>query len=501
MSGWVDYYELLGVSSRATVGEIRSAYRSLARRYHPDTSEEEHMTEMFRDIHKAYLVLADPEQRAAYDSRHMAREPGRDSDGEIEIEILTSHETLRSVREPQVFYVILDVMPGGSAIAGAVPLNLCLVLDHSTSMKGQRLHKVKEAAREIVDLLRERDVLSLVAFSDRARVIAPAQSGANRAQAKGAIASILAQGGTEIFQGLQEGVQQIGERLSNRRVNHIILLTDGQTYGDEDQCLDLARQAHAAGVGISTVGIGSDWNDSLLDEICERSGGSSHYLEGPGEIGEFFRHKVQQLADAFVQGTCLTVLTDGDVSLRDGFRISPVLSLLPSSASAFDLGTISTRTGQSILLEMVVPPRPAGEHRLACFRVTGSLFSKAGGDEDCTIEREIVVRFVDEAGSVRQPPERMISVLRSVSLYRMQQKAFRDAEEGRVQEATERLEAMATRLLGIGEMELARSALTEIDQLARTGSLSPEGRKKLKYGTRGLASGKGGSAARTEEQR
>jgi hypothetical protein len=62
-----DLYRTLGVSTRATTAEIRSAYRSLARKYHPDVSASPDANARFVRINEAYHVLIDPRRRAAYD--------------------------------------------------------------------------------------------------------------------------------------------------------------------------------------------------------------------------------------------------------------------------------------------------------------------------------------------------------------------------------------------------------------------------------------------------
>src|SRR5206468_3474023 len=63
-----DYYETLGVSKTATDDEVRSAFRKLARKYHPDVAKDKKAAEeKFKEINEAYEVLGDPEKRKKYD--------------------------------------------------------------------------------------------------------------------------------------------------------------------------------------------------------------------------------------------------------------------------------------------------------------------------------------------------------------------------------------------------------------------------------------------------
>jgi len=81
-----DYYDILGVKKGADEGELKSAYRKLAMKFHPDRNpDDKHADKKFKELNEAYEVLKDPEKRAAYDRfGHAAFEAGGPGAGGFE---------------------------------------------------------------------------------------------------------------------------------------------------------------------------------------------------------------------------------------------------------------------------------------------------------------------------------------------------------------------------------------------------------------------------------
>jgi uncharacterized protein YegL len=387
--------------------------------------------------------------------------------------------------EEQVLYVLVEISADPAGQRGRHPINLCLVLDRSTSMQGARLQRVKEATHYIIDALGERDVFSVVTFGDRAEVLIPAERNLDKALAKARVSTIHATGGTEILRGLSAGLEQIGSYRAPGMINHLILLTDGRTYGGEQECLAQAEWARQRQIGISTMGIGQDWNDKLLDEIAARSGGTSTYVDAASKVVSVFRERIHTLATIFAPNAVLDLNLARGVQLSEAFRVSPHLEQLHEREGCLSVGPLDSEQSCVLVLELLLERRLKGA--LCASRLALSLGSTDAGQPAAYVEQPIELTLTQDEPDQKPIPPNIVSALGKLAIFKMQEKTMEDLDQGQIERASQRLETMATRLLNIGENELAKSALLEAGRLVRTGHLSPEGRKKIRYGTRGLS--------------
>lgn len=481
-AGKQDHYSLLGLRRDATQDEIKRAYFEAAHKLHPDKNTAPGETELFLGVQQAYETLSNPARRAQYDATLPKEE-------EIKLPyqhtIICSRPVLIRMNEPQMLYVVLELeAPLAARQSPAPPLNVCLVLDRSTSMQGEKMDMVKAAAIQVLRNLRPQDVLSIVTFSDRAEVVIPASLYQERTRLEAMIQMIRSSGATEIYQGLETGVNEVRRSLDTKRVNHIVLLTDGHTYGDEQACLELASQISEWGIGISAMGIGKDWNDIFLDVLATRTGGSSAFIAEPGDIKRLVLEKFNALAQTYAEELVLRLRPVEGVDLSYAFRLQPDPSPIALDAP-LRLGTILQDASTQLLFEYIIQPKA----------VKSDWTDILDGTLKVSIASEILpvpplrlrVRHpVSESAESEPPDPKIVHALSRLMLYRMQERAQEEIRNGRIEQATRHLQSLASTLIAQGERNLAQTILLEVNHLQRQNVLSPEGSKKLNYGTRAL---------------
>jgi Ca-activated chloride channel family protein len=503
-----DHYAALGVRRGATPREIRRAYLAAARKLHPDKNEAPGETELFLQVQQAYEVLSNAKRRAQYDATLPPEQPpdeaapaveeppvkkgkipqhppAQDTGPTVLHEVHFSRPNLVRLGEPQMIYLLLEVSPRRLTDAIESPLlNVSLVLDRSTSMQGEKMDLVKAAAVRLMRGLREDDLLSVVAFSDRADLIVPASYQSDRRSMEARIQLVQPGGATEIFQGLQAAYDEVRRGLDPRRVNHIILLTDGHTYGDEQACLQLAEEAAAQGIGVSGLGIGAEWNDIFLDALAGRTGGSSAYIAKPQDIEPALLEKFKTLGAILANDVVLELNPQEGIDLTYAFRIHPEASPI-ALESSMNLGPVLQNSPLSVLLEYVIQPSALSGESVTL--LSGSLKISIPGREwpmppiRLQLAREVQANPTDDP-----PPTKMLKALSRLSLYRMQERASAEAEAGLLDRATRTLRNLAANLLSEGEQDLAHTALLEAERMEQDQSWSPVTGKEIKYGTRAL---------------
>ena len=208
--------------------------------------------------------------------------------------------------------VLLRITPQrGQETPGRPPLNLGLVLDHSGSMAGARkMDCARQAAVYAVQQLLPEDRVSVTIFDDTVKVIAPSSLAADKQRLIGLINRIEPAGSTALHAGWQAGANQVREHLVGGGLNRVLLLTDGLANVGETNADNIAtdvKRLAVAGVGTTTMGVGNDYNEDLLEAMARSGDGNYYYIESPKQLADFFQTELLGLMATVGRGVLLGV--------------------------------------------------------------------------------------------------------------------------------------------------------------------------------------------------
>jgi len=407
--------------------------------------------------------------------------------GEVTITASLNRPRFATLETEQMAYVYLEARPAEGATTAQAPLNLVLVLDRSGSMAGRKINDLRQAARLTLDRVAPADLVSIVVFDDTVAVLAAARPAADRAALLAQIDRIEERGGTQMSLGLRAGLEQARAGLGPGRVSRLVLLTDGETWDDEDRCRELAQTAAQMGVPITALGLGDEWNQALLTDLAELSGGNWEFIDAPDRILEAFQQVVVAMQRTLVTNATLGLRLVKGVRAVAAWRVQPLIDRLSARAVGerdvqVTLGDLQSE-GQSVLIELAVPPRAPGNYRLAQAEVN---YDIPGGGAGRKASADIVFTFVADPAGATAVNGAVMNIVERVSVFKLMTRALDERDSADAQQRTRRLQAVATRLLDAGEVELAREAEAAAAQLGAGQTLSPHATKRLVSATRRL---------------
>ncbi|MFC4589476.1 vWA domain-containing protein [Sphaerisporangium corydalis] len=172
------------------------------------------------------------------------------------------------------------------------PANLTFVVDVSGSMADPgRIDLVRDALNTLVDQLGPGDQVSIVSFSDEARVRLPMTPASRRGDLHRAIDALGVEGSTNLESGLVTGYDQAARAFRPVATNRVILLSDGlANTGDTSWQGILDRVEEQAGrqITLLCVGVGRDYGDALMEQLADNGDGAAVYVSSTEEARKIF---------------------------------------------------------------------------------------------------------------------------------------------------------------------------------------------------------------------
>jgi len=442
--------------------------------------------------------------------------------------------------QPRLLYVLVEISGGEGA--QTLPSNLGFIIDASDSMHirlvsdeqflelakngqaqeimtdGVPAYQIKSIPNELItkyprridfvseallvasEYLRPVDRFSLIAFAGQARVMISSAPGSERARLHQAARELeymrlgdetqMALGIAMAFDEVQRQAKRSG---SPNYASRLIVLTDGHTRNVR-QCYDWAKQSRECGLKVTTMGIGSEFNEDLLIPLADLTGGNAYYIESSEQIPDAFRQELGSALRISYRNAEVKLQLASGVGLRRVHRVLPELSDFDQGQNlggsySLLVGDYDPLSPATLLLEMVVPPISEGDYRLA--QVLLAWDDPSGGMSRPNKRQDITVKI---ANAATLPLDgRVMNIVEKVGAFKMgahaletAQKAAQGTDRKDKNAATVRLRQAATRLLDMGEDTLADAMNEQANILENDGILNPDATKKLRYETRRL---------------
>lgn len=240
------------------------------------------------------------------------------------------------------------------------PVNVALVIDKSGSMSGDKIKKAREAAIMAVESLSEEDIISIIAYSDSASVLVPATKVSDRSTIRDGINKLEANGSTALFAGVSKGAAEVRKFLDKNRVNRVILISDGQANIGPDsagELGDLGASLAKEGISVSTIGLGTGYNEDLMSKLASRSDGNHAFAENSDDMASIFKYEFGDLTSVVAQ--------EIEIHIRCARGVRPVKVIgRTADISGLDvnltLNQLYSKQEKYMILEVEVPEGEAG---------------------------------------------------------------------------------------------------------------------------------------------
>ena len=325
------------------------------------------------------------------------------------------------------------------------PANVAIVLDRSGSMEGEKIERAKEAAVMALSMLDERDIVSIVTYSDTVSVLVPATRVSDRSLIVKKIHSIYADGSTALFAGVSKGADEVGKFLDMHSVNRVILLSDGLANVGPDSPAalgDLGASLRTEGISVTTVGLGLGYNEDLMFELAEKSDGNHAFVENSKDLVRIFEYEFKDILSVVAQEVEIEISCSPDViPIRVIGREADIFG----NRVIASINQIYSAQEKYLILEVEVPPQTEGTNLKVAevFIRYANMISK----KDESLKGEASIKFTksQETAEENVDKETMESAVLQVATERNEM-AVQLRDEGDVEKARELLEENAVYL-------------------------------------------------------
>jgi len=276
----------------------------------------------------------------------------------MNISVLPEYEVLPGEGSLEMHVLILLEAPPEAAGKQRNPISLCLVIDRSGSMRGEKIKMTRDAAGFIINWLTRRDFASVVTYDSSVELLVPFQPLTDKTLIMESIEKIHAGDSTNLSGGWLRGLSSLEENFKPGNIHRLILMTDGQANAgitDEKELAALADYYRQQGITTTTLGFGDGFNDTLLQSVAGAGGGNFHFVPDSEKMASAF---LSEFGDVYkVIGQNLEVTVSGEQGVEILENLSGFQGEVTRARAVMNLGDVYNEEIKHVLLKLRVPAR------------------------------------------------------------------------------------------------------------------------------------------------
>jgi Ca-activated chloride channel homolog len=239
------------------------------------------------------------------------------------LDIISLYPVICSDRSITLDLIVRITPPSLSVAPNRTPLNLGLAIDRSGSMHGEKIEYARQAAIYAIQQLQPTDRLSVSIFDGQVSVLIPSTPVIEKAALIQKIRQIQPGGSTALHDGWVSAGLQVSEHLAKDRINRVLILSDGLANVGETNPDVIANQVHGLvkrGVSTSTMGVGQDYDEDLLEALARSGDGNYYYIGSPADLPQIFQTELNGLMATLGHTVSLGIEPKQGVKLLDVFN-------------------------------------------------------------------------------------------------------------------------------------------------------------------------------------
>jgi|GEM_PF-272416 len=415
-----------------------------------------------------------------------------DTSDSMHIRLLTNDQFARLVRQGKVSEIMTDGVP-----AYQVQTNSLELLEDTY----KKIDYVSNALRKISAYLRPNDSFSVIAFASHAHCLVSKTSGKDKQrlfQAAQDLEYLKLGDMTQMAEGMALAYTQLEQLDAGKYSRRMILLTDGHT-NNVKACYQMAEKIQHEGIKLSTMGIGSEFNEQLLIPLADLTGGNAYYIQSPDQILKALINEIGSALNISCRNLEIKINFTNGLKIKKSYKVKPQVSpiepyadvqnISQGDATSYSLflGDFDPSEPTILLLEVDFPFFSIGTYPFAQLLLTWEELGAKLLRQNQRVQLQL--KLVDD-GHIT-PNQRVMDMVKMVQLYEfgnealsMAQKAMQTDNASEKQNATLKLQQAATSLLDMGVNDLGTALLRQADLLIKKGNVEPDAVKNLRYETR-----------------